>query len=731
MRAVSKYFPARLVVILPVVLATACQSLQAPSVPSSRLNIAPPANQSTTAPGNTDANSGTTYTVKRDSLKQSLSLQGRVAPTRSAQLTLHGGGTVTAVNVQAGQTVKQGDSLAEFAADDQSLQAARAQATLAQLAYEQELSKLNELKTGTPKDTVDQAQAVVARDKAAIAQINQQTQAAQDAATRAQDAATKAQAAATVAKATADRKVQLAQVALQTAKDTLAAAEDAAKEAQDATKSAQTKEQADAAAAVVSAKQAVTSADRALKSANIKLSQAKLNWATTSTSQSMESLQFKINQDNDALKDAKVAAQAAQTGTAAQSAAADAALAAANRVVQADQLELKHLQTNLASAKTVDDAAIQQATLDQQSAQDALTQAQAAQQKAEQRVQVLANQQGATSAASGTSNQLTPAAAQAAIKQAQHAVDTATLNLQDAQAAAEQAGQAAGEPAGQGPNAAAVNAPAAPDSTAMDAAQAQLKADQAKLTSLQAGTSSADINREQARVNLLHDQATAAAAAAQPVMTLKAPFDGTVTDVGINPGQTVAPGAASGGLATVGATLAGQNSQGEPVAIRMVASGTMSIVADATESDVSQLSAGQPVNVAFPGLSGQTVNASISQVASAPTVKDGNVTYPVQIDLASAPANLKMGMTAQVNLSNSDDSTLIAPRAAVQTVAGQPSVTKVDPGGQLENVPVQLGRSAGGNVELLGGIQEGDKILMPTTTTLPVIASQPPPASRP
>ena len=163
----------------------------------------------------------------------------------------------------------------------------------------------------------------------------------------------------------------------------------------------------------------------------------------------------------------------------------------------------------------------------------------------------------------------------------------------------------------------------------------------------------------------------------------------------------------------------------------MVASGTTSIVADASESDVSQLSAGQPVNVAFPGLAGQTVTASISQIASAPTVKDGNVTYPVQIDLASAPANLKMGMTAQVSLSNSDATTLIAPRAAVQTVAGQTSVTKVDAGGQLENVPVQLGRSAGGNVELLGGIQEGDKILMPTTTTLPVIASQPAPATHP
>jgi multidrug efflux pump subunit AcrA (membrane-fusion protein) len=258
----------------------------------------------------------------------------------------------------------------------------------------------------------------------------------------------------------------------------------------------------------------------------------------------------------------------------------------------------------------------------------------------------------------------------------------------------------------------------------MDAAQAQLAADQAKLVSLQAGTSSAEISREQTRVNLLHDQATAAAAAAQPNMSLTAPFDGTVTDVGVSEGQTITPGAAyDGSMATTGAALAGQNSQGQPVAIRMVASGATSIVADASESDVTQLSAGQSVDVSFPGLSGQSASATISQIASAPTIRDGNTSYPVQIDLPSAPQNLKMGMTAQISLSSPNDMTLIAPRAAVQTVGGQSTVTKVDPSGQLENVPVQLGKSGGGNVQLLGGVQEGDKLLMPAQLVPPLVAS--------
>jgi macrolide-specific efflux system membrane fusion protein len=711
----------RLALVLPAVFLSACQALQTPVAPSPHLNITPSTDQATGTPTASGADS-TTYTVKRDTLPSTLTMQGRVAPSRSAQLTLRGGGTVTAVEVQVGQNVKQGDTLAQFAADDQTLQAARTQATLTELAFEQEQTKLDQLQAGAPKDTVDQAQAVVARDQAAIAQLYQQAQAAQD-------GADKSQKAAATAKAAADRKVLLAQVAMQAAQDSLSSAQATAQEADDATKAAQTKAQQDAAAAVVSGKQAVTTAQRAVTSANLKLSQAKMNWAITKASQSMETQQFKVGQDTDALRDAKTADQAAQKGTAAQATAADTAMQAANRALQADQLELQHDQTNLDTSHTVDEAAIQQANLDLQTAQDQLTQAQATEQKAEQRVQDLAQQSAVVAAASsqsGPSGLLTPAAAQAAIRQAQHALDTANLNLADAQATADEAGDTAG---------AATNVPTAPDQSAMGAAQAQLVADQSHLASLQSGASSADVAREQARVSLLRDQAAAAAAGAQPVMALTAPFDGTVTDVGITIGQTISPGmAADSGLATVGSSLAGQTNQGEPVAIRMVAGGTTSIVADASESDVAQLKPGQSVDVTFPGLTGQSVGASISQIASTPTIKDGSVSYPVQIDLTSPPTDLKLGMTAQVSVKDSGAATLIAPRAAVQTVGGQSSVTKIDPNGQTESVQVQLGKSGGGDVELVGGsVQEGDKLLLvaPAAPVLPLVASQRPNTSQP
>jgi multidrug efflux pump subunit AcrA (membrane-fusion protein) len=703
----------RLVLVLPAVLLTACQVVQTPAPPASQLAINPAAIQSGPVDGTTSANAAdgttTTYTVRRDSLKQSLSIQGRVAPTRSAQLAVRAGGTVTAVNARVGQTVHQGDVLAEFAVDDESLKAARTQATLARLAYESEQSKLNELQAGAPKDSVEQARATVARDQAAIAQLQQQQAAAQAAGDRAQSVAA-------VTKDAADRKVQLAQVALQSATDTLAAAQDAARQADEVTRGAQAQTRSDAAAAVDSTTLAVRSADRAVKQASIKLDQAKMQWATTRASQALETQQLKVDLDNDAVKGAKAADQAAQTGTAVQAAQADEQLAAAKRALMADSLELDHDKTNLAAAKTVDNAAVTSATLDLEAAQEQLTQAQAAQQKAEQRVQNLARQLPA-----GQTPQLTPEVAQAAVKQAQHGVDTATINLQEAHAAADQAALGADGASG--------NVPPAPDSQSMEAAQAQLTADQTRLAGLLAGTSLDEISREQARVNLLHDQADAAAAATQPVSTLTAPFDGTVTDVGINVGQTfTAGGAADGSIATVPATLAGQTTQGQPVAIRIVAAGQTSIVADASEGDIAQLSQGQAVDVSFPGLSNQTTGATITQIASTPTMKDGKVSYPVQIDVSSTPANLKMGMTAQVFVSAlGADQVLIAPRGAVHTVAGQPSVTKVDSGGQWADVPVQLGRSSGGNVELVSGAQEGDRIVLYAAA---VVAVQPPTTSQ-
>src|SRR5206468_4242881 len=107
-----------------------------------------------------------------------------------------------------------------------------------------------------------------------------------------------------------------------------------------------------------------------------------------------------------------------------------------------------------------------------------------------------------------------------------HTVETATIKVEEAEAAQAAAGDAS-----------ATGAQFA--DKALDAARSQLSADQTRLTVLQAGTSTIEITRQQTRVSLLRDQAIAAATAAQPTVVLLAPFDGMVTRVGVSAGQTI------------------------------------------------------------------------------------------------------------------------------------------------------------------------------------------------
>jgi hypothetical protein len=53
---------------------------------------------------------------------------------------------------------------------------------------------------------------------------------------------------------------------------------------------------------------------------------------------------------------------------------------------------------------------------------------------------------------------------------------------------------------------------------------------------------------------------------------------------------------------------------------------------------------------------------------------------------------------------------LVSPRRAIRTISGQTMVDKLSGGGQVQAVPVQIGRTFGLNVELVSGLQEGDVV---------------------
>jgi multidrug efflux pump subunit AcrA (membrane-fusion protein) len=686
------------------VLLSACQVVAPPSTPPRRLigdqqAVSVAGVAATPSAPTTQAS---TFTIKRDTLSESISLTGKVIPGRSAQLTFHGSGTVGAVNVASGQTVHQGDVLADFTLDDDSLQAARAQATLADLAYQTEQSKLDDLQSGANKDSIQQMRVTVEKDQADIQKLQQDQQGVQGANDRSDQALT-------TAKAAADRKVSVAQVALQTAQDALTTAQQGVKNAQDDVQASQQKAvadqdqvSADAANAAATASAAVRAGQRQLDAANIALDQANGTPNTTRASQALETQQLKVDQDTDAVNDVKATLQTANEQTtsgtsvttqmiAASIAAAQAGVKAVERQQAADQLELKHQQTNLGPTKAADAAAIKGAQYGVDATKEQLANLQLAEQAAQQKAQRLAKAAANAKAPAGApADQRAVQAAQTGVKQAEANLQTAKLNLDDAQTAAAAAADAA-------------TTPALFADHALTAAQAQLSADQARLQTLQNATSGSEVAREQARVNVLKDQSTAAQAAAQPTVTLQSPFDGTVADVGVSSGQVLTSGVP---------TIDPASGEVRAPAIRLVAAGMNSILANATESDVAQLDRGQKLDVSFAGLPGQSTTGTVVDIASSASVdKNSQVSYPIRIDLPDPPPSLKLGMTAQASLSVPQATdVLVAPRRAIRTVGGQTLLDKIGPDGQVQAVPVQVGRTSGANVELLSGVQEGDTV---------------------
>jgi multidrug resistance efflux pump len=87
-----------------------------------------------------------TYTVKHDAIDRILTINGRVTPVDLTRLSFHRDGRVNKVNAQRGDTVKQGDVLAELLQDDQLDEQREAQDGLVQSQRDLENAKKEQAK---------------------------------------------------------------------------------------------------------------------------------------------------------------------------------------------------------------------------------------------------------------------------------------------------------------------------------------------------------------------------------------------------------------------------------------------------------------------------------------------------------------------------------------------------------------------------------------------------------
>jgi len=194
----------------------------------------------------------------------------------------------------------------------------------------------------------------------------------------------------------------------------------------------------------------------------------------------------------------------------------------------------------------------------------------------------------------------------------------------------------------------------------------------------------AELNLESARLNL-------------EKAIVVAPFDGLVTDVAITEGKEITT-----------AMLASP-------AISLVDPSEIELRGFIDEIDVAMVKIGQAANIALDALPDAELSGKVAFISPVGTIRAGVVSYATTVTLENTVAGLRDGMsaTAEVVIERRDDVLLIPNRTIGGTLANPKVSVLID--GQVEEREITLGLSDGINSEVLSGLEEGEKVVLPTS----------------
>ena len=171
-----------------------------------------------------------------------------------------------------------------------------------------------------------------------------------------------------------------------------------------------------------------------------------------------------------------------------------------------------------------------------------------------------------------------------------------------------------------------------------------------------------------------------------------APVAGMVIDRKVEPGQTV--------------------TNNDPV---LVMSDRLIIVAQVDETDIAQVRLRQPTRITFDAYPENAMPGVVEQIAFDAKTVNNVITYEVNVLPEKIPPFMRSGMTANVSFVVQEKrDVLLVPAEAVRRRAGQshvliPSAERVEP---VEK-SMEPGLSDGRRTEVIAGLAEGEKILVP------------------
>lgn len=184
-------------------------------------------------------------------------------------------------------------------------------------------------------------------------------------------------------------------------------------------------------------------------------------------------------------------------------------------------------------------------------------------------------------------------------------------------------------------------------------------------------------------------------------LTIRAPFDGLITQRFADPGAFVTP-----------TTSASANAGASSSSVVELAQG-LEVVAKVPENDIGRINIGQSASVRADAFPDRRFAARVIQVAPR-AVKNNNVTsFEVKLALTDPDNLLRIGMTADIDFqTGSLPPQTLVPTVAVVTEDGRPGVLLVGKDNQPRFQPVTLGSSSGRNTQILTGLEQGTRVFI-------------------
>ena len=197
-------------------------------------------------------------------------------------------------------------------------------------------------------------------------------------------------------------------------------------------------------------------------------------------------------------------------------------------------------------------------------------------------------------------------------------------------------------------------------------------------------------DRALALANVAGAQASAQAARARTgYAVVRAPVAGTLIARNVEVGDVVQPG---------------------KVLMTLSPQGRTQLVVAIDEKNLALLALGQEALVSADAYPTQRFAATLAYINPGVNATTGSV--EVKLDVAAPPAVLKQDMTVSVDIEVARRAqALIVPLASVHDTDATPWVLRLE-GRKAMRQPVQLGLRSGGLAEVLGGLSEGDAVLV-------------------